>query len=59
MNGLLEALLVEVLIPEIADILRKKPESTDADVIAELQDRRARGIAVGRAFLRDTAPVTE
>lgn len=54
MNGLLEALLTEVVIPEVAAILRAKPDATDAEVIAEMYARRARIISKGRAFIAET-----
>lgn len=56
MNGLLEAILVEIIIPEVAAILRKKPDATDAEVIAAFHARRERMIEKGRTFLRDTDP---
>lgn len=55
MTGLIEAIITEILIPEIAGILRRKPDATDAEVIAELAARRDRIIAKGKAFLSETA----
>jgi hypothetical protein len=54
MTGLIEAILVNILIPEIAGILRKKPDATDAEVIAEMETRRASIIAKGQQFLSET-----
>ena len=54
MNGLIEAIILEIIIPEVGAILRKKPDATDADVIAEFQARRDRIIAKGRTFLAET-----
>ena len=55
MNGLIESILISIIIPEVADILRGKPEATDAEIIAAFQARRERIISQGRAFLRDTS----
>ena len=54
MNGLLEAILTEIIIPEIASILRNKPNATDAEVISEWLARRQRIIKTGRTFLAAT-----
>jgi len=55
-NGLIEVLLVNLIIPEIAAILRRRPDATDDQVIAEFQARREHIIAKGRAFLAETDP---
>lgn len=53
-GGLIEAILIHVIIPEVAAIIRKKPDATDDEVIAEFEARRARIIAKGRLFLEET-----
>lgn len=54
MTGLIEAILINIIIPEVGSILRKKPDATDAEVIAAFQARRERIIAKGRTFLSAT-----
>lgn len=54
MTGIIEAILINIIIPEVASILRKKPGATDDEVIAEFQARRERIIAKGRSFLAET-----
>lgn len=56
MNGLLESIIIHILIPEVARVLRKKPDATDAEIIAEFSERRQRIIDKGRAFLAETDP---
>lgn len=55
MGGLLEAILINIIIPEVAAILRKKPDATDDQVITDFLSRRDRIIKKGRGFLSETA----
>lgn len=55
-TGILESLLIHILIPEVARIVREKPQSTDAEIIAEFNVRRQRIIDKGRTFLAETDP---
>lgn len=59
MGGLLEAILINIIIPEVASILRKKPDATDDQVITEFLSRRDRIIKKGRAFLSETGPTPD
>jgi hypothetical protein len=53
-DRLIDAIVVNVLIPEIGRLLRGNPGMTDAEIIAQYKARRVRIIADGRAFLADS-----
>jgi len=55
---MIEAIITQILIPEIAAWLRKEPDLTDAQIIARYEARRDRIIGTGRGFLADTANPT-
>jgi len=50
-NPLIHTILINVVIPEIAALLRRKPGMTDAEVIAAVQQIADRVIRVGEAWL--------
>ncbi len=53
-EGLLDAILINIVIPEVASILRREPGLTDDQIIARVYERKSRIIARGRAFLAET-----
>lgn len=55
-TGIIESLIIHLLIPEVARVLRKNPDATDADIIVELELRKQRIAEKGLAFLARTAP---
>jgi len=55
---MIEAIITQILIPEIAAWLRKEPDLTDAQIIARYQTRRDDIIGKGRGFLADTVNPT-
>lgn len=42
MSGIIEIIITKVVIPYIADFMRKNPGATDADAIAAYQSTKAR-----------------
>lgn len=56
MTGIIEALVLQVVIPEVAKLLRKEPNLTDEEIIARMEARRDRIIQQGRRFLAETDP---
>jgi len=54
----IELIITELIIPEIAAWLRKEPNLTDEQIIARYHARRDSIIRKGRAFLADTANPT-
>jgi hypothetical protein len=55
-DGIVDAVITELLIPQIAAWLRKEPGLTDAQIIERYQNRRARIIAKADLFLDETKP---
>jgi hypothetical protein len=49
--AILNAILVHLVIPEIANLLRQQPALTDAQLIALVGPRADRAIAAGEAWL--------
>lgn len=51
MSGLLTAVLIHVVIPEVARLLRREPGMTDAEVLAAVEPLAQRVIQTGEAWL--------
>ncbi len=51
MNPIIALLITQILIPEVASLLRKNPGITDAEIIAQVGPLSDRIIAAGEAFL--------
>lgn len=55
-DGIVDAVIIELVIPQIAAWLRKEPGLTDAEIIDRYRRRRTRIVAKADAFLDETAP---
>lgn len=42
MTGIIEIIIAKIVIPYIADFMRRNPQATDADAIAAYQSTKAR-----------------
>ena len=56
-DALIDALVINILIPELASWLRREPGLTDQQAIDRWSERREAIIATGRAFLDETEDI--
>jgi hypothetical protein len=56
--SLLDEIILQLILPEVAAWMRKEPDLTDEQIIARYTQRRANIIAKGKGFLAETANPT-